>query len=279
MARVNVTNFMANVDRNSWVHRMDPRTKVALILFFSTIPLLFTDLRFTVIYIALLIPLWATSNINFRPMLAPFIGVGFFIFIIFFFNAVRGPSELSFIDPLNPTVDWYYQLGPAVVTSHTVTRGIWLGLRLLAPMTIGLLIIATTDPTYLAKGLKLMKMPTWAVFMVLAGLRFIPIVMEQLYTILDAMTIRGVSKSRFERTKLLILPLFINALRRTRTMGLATEAKGFGANQWNYFYEDIRLQRADRIMLAAIVVVTAVSLVARFGYGLGVTGAVLGGIR
>ena len=103
-------------------------------------------------------------------------------------------------------------------------------------MTIGHLIIATTDPTYLAKGLKLLKMPTWAIFMILSGLQFIPIVTEHLFTILDAMTICGASKSRFQRIKLLILPLLINALRRTKTMGLATEAKSFGANQWKNFF-------------------------------------------
>ena len=42
------------------------------------------------------------------------------------------------------------------------------------------------------------------------------------------------------------------------------------------FCEDIRLQRADKIMLTAIVVVATVSLVSRFGYGLGLTRAILG---
>ena len=40
MAKINMVNFMSNIDRESWVHRLDPRTKIALILFFTSIPLL-----------------------------------------------------------------------------------------------------------------------------------------------------------------------------------------------------------------------------------------------
>ena len=122
------------------------------------------------------------------------------------------------------------------VGSDTVAQGFYMGMRLVTSFTIGLLVISTTDPTYLAKGLKKLKMPTSIVFMVLAGLRFIPIIMEQLFNILDAQTIRGVSNSRIERTRLLILPLFITSLRRVRALGLATEAKGFGASRWDDFY-------------------------------------------
>jgi energy-coupling factor transporter transmembrane protein EcfT len=89
MARINVINFMTNVERESWVHRLDPRTKIMLILFFTTIPLLFTDLRFTVFYILLTVPLWLTANIDYRPMAGPFAGAGFFLMIVFVFNALR----------------------------------------------------------------------------------------------------------------------------------------------------------------------------------------------
>lgn len=268
MPRINVSNFMTNVDRDSWVHRLDPRTKLFLILFFSSIPLLFTDLRFSLFFIALVTPLWLTANIDYRPMAGPFAGVGFLLLIIFLLNAVRGPSELTDFDQFS-TFTWYIQVGPAVVTSHTAMRGFWMAARLVTSLTIGLLVVATTDPTYLAKGMKKLRVPGALVFMVLAGLRFVPIVAEQLFNILDAMTIRGVGSSRVERTKLLILPLFITSLRRVRSLGLATEAKGFGAGRWNDFYEEIRMKWQDKAILAAIALLTILSLVLRFGLAMG----------
>jgi energy-coupling factor transport system permease protein len=268
MPKSNVTNFMSNIARQSWVHRLDPRTKVALLLVFSTLPIFFTDPRFIFAFVLLILPIWLTANVDFRPLGGPLFGVGIFLTMLFLLTAVVGSSELTNPDPYS-AYTWYYQLGPLVVTSRTVTRGLWLAMRLAVPLTTGLLIITTTDPTYLAKGLRKLKMPTEIVFMILAGLRFIPIVTEQLFNILDAQTVRGVENSRIKRIRLLMLPLFITSLRRTRTMGLACEAKGFGARRWNNFYETFSLKIADKLMLAGLALVAVTALVVRFGFGYG----------
>ena len=252
-----------------WVHHLDPRTKIALLVFFSTIPLFFTDYRFILFYIFLTIPLWLTAGLNFRPMISPFIGVAIFLTVIFLLNALRGPSELVNTDAFSQYT-WYYRLGPVVVTSHTALRGFFLALRLAVAVTIGLWVISTTDPVFLSKGLRKLGMPIPIVFMAQAGLRFVPIIMEQLFNILDAQTIRGVSSNRIERTKLLLLPLFITSLRRTRTMGLACEAKGFGARKWNNFYEVFEMRTPDKSIVVALAVLCVVSVVVRFGFGLGV---------
>jgi len=270
MASGGVENFLANVGRDSWVHRLDPRTKVAILLFFSVFPLLFTDYRFIFFFFLLIFPLWLTANLDFRPLVAPFIGVAFFMFILFIFTALRGPSEITNPAPEAAHFTWYVKFGPAVITSHTFFRGLYIAGRMLVPLTIGLFIIATTDPTSLGKGLRKLKMPTSIVFMVLAGLRFVPIVTEQMINILDAMTIRGVKGSRIERTRLLILPLFVTSLRRTRTMGLACEAKGFGAQKWNNFYQDFVLGRTDRFILAVLILLSLIIVYLRFVAGLGV---------
>lgn len=269
MANVSVVSFLANIDRDSWVHRLDPRTKVAILVFFSVIPLLFTDYRFIFLFILLVLPLWLTANLNFRPLISPFIGVGFFMLVLFVFTAIRGPSELTNPVPEAANFTWHVALGPIVITSHTFFRGLYIAGRVGVPMTIGLFIVATTDPTSLGKGLRLMKLHSSIVFMVLAGLRFIPIVSEQMINILDAMSIRGVSKSRIERTKLLILPLFITSLRRTRTMGSACEVKGFGAGAWNNFYQDFRLKRIDWAILIILLILTVTFLYIRLVLGLG----------
>lgn len=148
-------------------------------------------------------------------------------------------------------------------------RSFFLATRLFVPLTIGLLIISTTDPTYMAKGLRKLKMPIEIVFMALAGLRFVPIVTEQIFNILDAQTVRGLGKSRLQRVKLLMMPLFISSLRRTRTMGLACEARGFGAHKWNTFLDEFRLLRADKVMLAVLGILAVVALVVRYGLGIG----------
>jgi energy-coupling factor transport system permease protein len=260
---------MSNIDRDSWIHRLDPRTKIVILLFFSSLPLLFTDPLYIFGFIVLSIPLWVTAKIDFRSLRGPLIGVAGFLFTIFLLNVFRSRAELTTQFDYFSAYTWYIDLGPLVITSHTVQRATFLALRLMVPFTIGLLIITTTDPTYLAKGLRKIHMPISIVFMVLAGLRFIPIVTEQLYHILDAQTIRGVGKSRLERSKLLMLPLFLSSLRRTRTMGLACEAKGFGAHRWDHFIEDFKMSWIDISLIVMIVILTIAVLIIRFYFGFG----------
>lgn len=260
---------MSNIDGDSWMHRLDPRTKIAMLVFFSSLPLLFTDPLYILFFILLSLPLWITARINFRSLAGPLVAVAGFLFTIFLLNIFRGRAELTTQYDYFSAYTWFIDLGPLVITSHTVQRATFLALRLAVPFTIGLLMITTTDPTYLAKGLRKLHMPIIIVFMVLAGLRFIPIVTEQLFHILDAQTIRGVGNSRMTRFKLLMLPLFISSLRRTRTMGLACEAKGFSAHRWNHFIEEFNLENTDKLILLALVVLTITTLIIRFYFGLG----------
>ncbi len=52
-------------------------------------------------------------------------------------------------------------------------------------------------------------------------------------------------------------------------MGLACEAKGFGAHRWNNFYEDLKMRSADYGVLTALALMTAFALVLRFYFGMG----------
>ncbi len=270
-------NFLSNVDRKSWFHDLDPRLKICLMLFFGAIPLIFTDPRVVLFFIVLCLPLWFTANLDFKSMIGPLVGAGFMILIVFLFNTVR--LEGNTLVDANSQFSWHISIGPILITSHTFLLGLFLAGRLLVPVTIGLLIIATTDPTYLAKGVRKLGIPIPVVFMLLAALRFIPIIMEQLLNILNALSIRGMSGSRIKRTQLLLMPLFITSLRRTRTMGLASEAKAFGAGLWNNFYEDFHLGRNDKMLLAGMIVLALAALILRFGFGFGSGYFIPGGAR
>ena len=104
------------------------------------------------------LPLWLTAKLDFKPLRAPFVGVGFFLMILFVFTTLRGPSKLTSAQPEAQNFTWFYQVGPVVVTSHTFFRGLYIAARAAVPMTISLLIISTTYPTSLGKGLRKLKM-------------------------------------------------------------------------------------------------------------------------
>lgn len=138
-------------------------------------------------------------------------------------------------------------------------------------MTI--VIITTTDPALLAKGLMKMKVPMNIAFMFLGTLRFFPLVFEELTNISNAQTIRGVNKKGIRGSwnsfKLAAFPLLINSLRRSRTMGLAVESKGFSKMAWREYYQDMKLENKDYVVIVLTIVFFAGALYVRYGLGLG----------
>jgi energy-coupling factor transporter transmembrane protein EcfT len=89
LAKNNVINFMSNIEGDSWMHRLDPRTKIAILIFFSSLPLLFTDPLYILVFILLSLPMWLTARINFRSLIGPLVGVGGFLMMIFVLNVFR----------------------------------------------------------------------------------------------------------------------------------------------------------------------------------------------
>ena len=92
---------------------------------------------------------------------------------------------------------------------------------------------------------------------------------------MEAQKVRGLDyktwKDRWNNFKFLLVPLFINTLRQSRTLGLAVESKGFGARKWNEFYRNFSMRRSDWMFLAGLAVFTIVILYVRFGLNLGWT--------
>ncbi len=111
--------------------------------------------------------------------------------------------------------------------------------------------------------------------MMMGALKMFPLVFEEMQNIRTAQIIRGVKyggmKNNLRAFKLAAFPLMINSLRKSRVTGVAVESKGFGKRAWNDYYQKFKLTRNDYLMLAFCVIFLVVSLVLRFGFGLGVS--------
>ena len=271
---MNTVNFLINVDGNSWLHRLDPRIKLLLLLVYTVCPLLFAEPLYICAFIILSLPLWLTAGIKWKPLTGPFTGVGMLVFFVVLFNLLWGGGRTT--DTTSIVYEGYREilrLGPFALTNLSLKRALFLGLRLIVPLTTGLLIICTTDPSILAKGMRKLGVPLIVDYLLLVSLRFIPIISEQMYNIQNAITIRGVAGKGpgfiVKRFKLTLMPLFVTSLRRTRVTGIASECRGFGAGKWNVFYEEFSLKKSDYGIIAYSLVIITGSFFVRFGLGLG----------
>jgi len=260
------SSFSANYEKNTWIHRLDPRVKLFFILSFVFIPLFFTKFLYLAVITVIILPFWISAKIDVRSISGLVVAILIFSFIAVIFA--------TFYNYNHPSQIVLFRIGPLTATNIGLISGLVLGFRAAIPAFVVLILICTTDPAELCKAMMKVKMPLTVAFMMLGALRMFPLVTEEMANISTAQTIRGINKkgmkNNFKAFQLAALPLLINSLRRSRTMGLAIESKGFGNRQWCEYYQNFSFKKIDYAMLVFTIILVITALIVRYYFGLGV---------
>ena len=213
---------------NSTVHRLDPRTKLIML----------------VVYIVALF--LAKSWISYALMFA-FLAAVIKISTIPLKSIVRGMKPLVMILVFTGVLNLFFtQEGDVLVhfwiitvTTGGLSRAVLMMARILMLITCTFLLTYTTSPIALTDGLealmaplKKLKVPVHELSMMMCiALRFIPPLIEETDKIMSAQKARGAdfeTGSLMERAKALIpilVPLFISAFRRADELATAMECR------------------------------------------------------
>ncbi len=267
------SDFSENYEKKTWVHRLDPRSKLIFILVFATVPLFFTDFKYLLVCAILIAPVWFSAKISVKPIKGLLIAILIFSSMIVLFAAFYNydiPGSIQLV-----------KIGPLVATNIGFFSGLMLGFRAAIPSIVALILICTTDPANLAKAMMKMHIPLSVAFMMMGALRMFPLVFEEMQNIKTAQIIRGVKygglKNNFNAFKLAVFPLLVNSLRKSRVTGIAVESKGFGKRAWKEYYQEFHMGRNDYLLLGFCAIFVIVVVVLVFGYGLGVDPNVIQG--
>lgn len=161
-------------------------------------------------------------------------------------------------------------VGPVAITTGSLLVGLALALRVAGIAFVGVLALATTDPTDLADALtqQLRLSPRIAVGS-LAAFRLLPLFAQEWETLRLARRARGLDAGRSPVAALrlffgLTLAMLVAAIRRAVRLATAMEARGFGARPCRSVARPQRMRATDWALIAAAVVIgvaaTAVSL-------------------
>lgn len=100
---------------------------------------------------------------------------------------------------------------------------------------LGLLVCWTTNTNQLLKGFLAWRMPYELAFMLITGLRFLPVIAEETATVLTAQRLRGfeplktLSVRHFLQSAMQTLfPILARTVRRAATLALSVQSRGFG---------------------------------------------------
>ena len=240
---------------DSFLHRLDPRTKLIFILCYLVVALIWPGYQlmiFTTLFAILL--LWVGARISpkeywqFLAYLTPIM-----IALIIVQSLAGGPPHIELIFPFGSQFT-------LLISEPGFYLGLGIGLRL-ATMGIAFMIFAmTTDPFDISLALHKTGVAFKLSFLVGFMLRFLPLIQEELFTIADASKARAY-KAMDSKNPLSILraiiaampPLAAGSLRRSQNIALAMELRGFSfPTEFGIkrtFLKDIQMRRADYLTI------------------------------
>ncbi len=246
---------------HSPVHRMDPRMKLILTIFYLVVLFCVKNPFGFIPAILFLAGSYLLARIPIKMILKSIKPI---LPIILF----TGILNLFFIE--GETV--LLQFGPIHISLQGVYTSVKMALRLVLLIAGTSLMTYTTSPIaltdaieHLLSPLKVIHFPAHELAMMMSiALRFIPTLVEETDKIMSAQKARGAdmeSGGLIQRAKALIpimIPLFISAFRRAEELALAMECRCYHGGEGRTRMKQLQYTRLDFIALAVTTLLLAV---------------------
>lgn len=227
-----------HVDRNSVLHRLDPRPKflmvvaVILLAVAGDHPLLPAILQVAALAGIHVAGAWSSLR-RVRTILIAIFGVSLLVWTFF----AEGTTPL---------------VGP--VELESLLFGLSTGLKLSATITASVVWLSTTRNEEITVGFIRMGVPYRVAFAFSSALRMVPTFVGAGMTIVQAQRSRGLDVesgnifARMRKYLPLVVPVFVTALRSANQLAMALEARGFGAQKERTFLLQLRLRPLDWVV-------------------------------
>lgn len=257
-------NLSLYCDEDTWLHRRDPRTKMAGVVVIFALCLCFNHPLYMTAVTAgvLLVAVSARAHRLLRSM-------RHILILLVLFSAILWPFFAE-----GPTTIWSWKM--LTISRESLLYGIAMGLRLTTFVMAGLIFLATTRNEEITNGLIRLRLPYPIAFALATALRLVPTFAGAGATIVQSQMSRGLdleSKNLFSRLAGFIplaVPMFITAIRYTNLLAMALESKGFSpaATRSSYYVSEIG--KKDWGILFLLTIILGVCLCLRLFFGVGV---------
>lgn len=239
--------FGQYIPGKSIVHKLDPRTK--LILLVCYIVLIFCTFNFYAlgVTIALAIAFMLLSRVPVKQYLKSMKMMIVIIIITSVFNLFYGGGKT------------YLTIGPLSITEGGINNSIFIVTRIVCLLIASASLTFTTSPTdltasieMLMKPLKVLHVKTHEIAMMMSiALRFVPTLLEETDKIMLAQKSRGANMDEgniIKRAKALIpvfIPLFVSAFRRAFDLAMAMECRCYNGGNGRTKLNTLKLSKRD----------------------------------
>lgn len=253
---------------NSVVHRLDPRTKILLMIAYIVAVFIVKRIEMFIPVILFTVLITVLAKVPANYMLKALKPMRLLLPLMFVMN-------LFLIKTGKTIVDWWI----IHIYADGLTNAVFVVLRLATLVCGTSLLTLTTTPIALTDGLekllsplKIIKFPAHELAMMMTvALRFIPTLIEEADKITKAQLARGAdfeSGNVFKRAKSMLpilIPLFVNSFRRADELAMAMESRCYHGGEGRTRMCVLKFHMGD---LAAVIIfaafIAAVALAQRF---------------
>ena len=264
--------LLAYIDIDSPIHRLTGSTKLICFLLWSITAMLSYDTRVLVSMLILSFVIFKISKVDLKDIAFVF----YFILVFLLFNNLA----VFFFSPLEGVAIYGTQhnlvklIGPYVITTEQLFYQFNMTVKYLTIIPIGLIFLATTNPSEFAASLNKLGISYRIAYSVSIAMRYIPDIQRDFIEIAQAQQARGIDLSSKEKLSkrvknmgAILFPLILTSLERIETISYATELRAFGKHKKRTFYNARPLQKSDVIVLIGMTALMAVFLWVTFSNG------------
>ena len=243
---------------DSFLHRLDARVKILLLLILLIEVFVFTSAPVYLMMTGITFLMIMISKVPVRMVLRSLKPLWWIILFTFVLHLFSHPGREI------------YRIWQFVVTQEGVEQGALISVRLMLLIVLSTLLTFTTSPLKLTDALesllspfKRLGLPAHELAMMMTiALRFIPTLISETDKIMKAQQSRGADfvtgsiMSRLKNMVPILVPLFLSAFRRADDLALAMEARCYRGGEGRTRMKEMKLGRLDYVAIGVFAVLS-----------------------
>jgi len=233
---------------SSSIHQMDPRSKFIYVCVLFAAAVMFSNMIPLLVLFLIQVPLVLMAKVQ-KEWMRSMKGSAMFAAIIFAMNLLS----------------LYFYSGYGTFGS-ILERSLAMTIRFLVLVQTFSIFFLTTSPDMLGLALEQSRIPYDLCFAFITAVRFVPVLAEEAQTIMDAQKARGLELEGgnfFKRIRNyipILIPLIVNAIRRSLELAETMESRAWGAtrNRTNLYV--LKMGRKDVLLILISLLILVVSV-------------------
>lgn len=248
------TSSFGFLQRNSFVHRLNPLTKFLILILVAILTVTLVSEIIALAIFSFLILGFLGAGISLRYALGRLRRLLAFILLIGLIQilfTLQGTVLFYLIPYLAPGFGPFFP-----ITTRGLANAFNITFRLINIVLASVLFVTTTDPSRFAAALTSIGIPYRYSYTLVLALRLVPLFDEESNTVQSAQRARGIPidqgllRSFFTRIKYTFIPLIFAALGRVDALTLAMDGRGFGYSNTRSFLDRPKYSISDWVIIS-----------------------------